>query len=231
MFLLLSIYAEGQAKGKALNSPPEVRIIKPQSALNAKANTLVQFEIEVSDQEDGMSEYDEINGSEVILQVNYFADTLNVAAHLDQQLAQMPTGLRGISRANCLSCHRPHSRLIGPTFAEIAMKYQDTYDAVNYLQEKIIAGSKGLWGEVEMPPNPEITDEQAKDMVEWILDECTKDDVEYYVGLSGVFRTKLSTEGNEGHHVLTAMYQDHGLANQLHTELMGKHSVVVNVSE
>ena len=214
------------------NIPPVVKIIKPTDGLQVKWNMLVPYEIEVADQEDGTSEYDEINASEVILQVKYTTDTARVIEHIDRQSQQMPTGLKWISRSNCFSCHRPYSTLIGPSFADVANKYADEAGATVYLLDKIIGGSKGLWGDVEMPPNPELEEEKVKDMVQWILDECDEDDVQYYVGLSGAFRTRESQPaGSEGYYVLSAFYQDYGTEEELYDEVMGEAVVILRVVE
>ena len=37
------------------------------------------------------------------------------------------------------------------------------------LAEKIIKGGKGVWGEMVMPPNPQVTPEEAKTLAKWVL--------------------------------------------------------------
>ncbi|HNC50856.1 MAG TPA: c-type cytochrome [Accumulibacter sp.] len=68
---------------------------------------------------------------------------------------------------NCLSCHAVDKKLVGPAYKEVAKKYTAADEAM--LAEKVIKGSKGVWGPVPMPPNPSVTPEEANKLVKWIL--------------------------------------------------------------
>ena len=68
----------------------------------------------------------------------------------------------------CTLCHQVDNRILGPSFKEVAVKYKGDKDAVNRTAERIVKGSKGVWGEVAMPPN-NIKDEEARRIAEWIL--------------------------------------------------------------
>ena len=70
---------------------------------------------------------------------------------------------------NCLACHNTDQKLVGPSFKEIAGKYGGDAAAGDLLVEKIIKGGGGVWGQIPMPPNPGVSDEEAKALVEWIL--------------------------------------------------------------
>jgi len=71
-------------------------------------------------------------------------------------------------RQGCLSCHGVSSRIVGPSYAEVAAKYRGQNSAAG-LVEKVKAGGEGVWGSVPMPAQPELKDEEAKALVEWIL--------------------------------------------------------------
>lgn len=68
---------------------------------------------------------------------------------------------------NCLSCHAVDKKLVGPAYKEVAKKYTAADEAM--LAEKVIKGSKGVWGPVPMPPNPSVTPDEANKLVKWIL--------------------------------------------------------------
>lgn len=72
-----------------------------------------------------------------------------------------------ITGSDCLSCHKDGERMVGPSYAEIAAKYSDK--DIELLASKIIDGGSGVWGEVPMQPHPQISKEDAKKMVEYIL--------------------------------------------------------------
>ncbi|MEO7767737.1 MAG: c-type cytochrome [Ferruginibacter sp.] len=74
-----------------------------------------------------------------------------------------------ITKSNCLSCHKPAVKLIGPSFDEIAAKYPPTDENYKMLTEKIIKGGSGNWGSVPMSPHPEIAEADAKKMMNYIL--------------------------------------------------------------
>jgi cytochrome c len=69
----------------------------------------------------------------------------------------------------CLACHAADKKLVGPAYKEVAAKYKDDKGAVAKLVEKVKKGGSGVWGQVPMPPNPNVKDEEAKLMVEYIL--------------------------------------------------------------
>lgn len=70
---------------------------------------------------------------------------------------------------NCLACHAMTTRLVGPSFKEVAAKYGTDDAVVDQLAEKIRLGSHGVWGPVPMPPNPQVSKEDAATLARWIL--------------------------------------------------------------
>jgi cytochrome c len=70
---------------------------------------------------------------------------------------------------NCLACHQIDKRKYGPQFDEIPAKYVNDNAAVAKLAAKIKAGGTGVWGEDYMPPQPQVSDADAKRMAELIL--------------------------------------------------------------
>ncbi len=71
--------------------------------------------------------------------------------------------------SNCLACHSVDKKVIGPAFMDIAAKYKDDSAAADMLVDKVKNGGTGNWGEIPMPPNPAISDEDARTLVEWVL--------------------------------------------------------------
>jgi cytochrome c len=74
-----------------------------------------------------------------------------------------------ISKSDCLACHKEQEKLLGPAYVEVARKYENTKSNIEYLSGKIIKGGSGVWGPVPMSPHPNISDEEAKAMVKYIL--------------------------------------------------------------
>ena len=72
-------------------------------------------------------------------------------------------------KSNCMSCHATDKKVVGPSYADVAKKYAGNKDAEATLAAKIKAGGKGVWGQIPMPPNAAVKDEDIKTLVKWIL--------------------------------------------------------------
>jgi len=77
--------------------------------------------------------------------------------------------------AGCLACHGVDKKIIGPAYSWVAFRYQDDPNAADTLVQSIKQGSQGKWTDVTggapMPPNPQVSDEQARQFAQWILDQ------------------------------------------------------------
>jgi cytochrome c len=81
----------------------------------------------------------------------------------------MADGL-ALAKANiCLACHAVDKKLVGPAFKDVAAKYADRKDAVEYLTKKIKSGGAGVWGPIPMPAQAQLSDAQAKELAQWVL--------------------------------------------------------------
>jgi S-disulfanyl-L-cysteine oxidoreductase SoxD len=71
--------------------------------------------------------------------------------------------------ANCFACHALDSKLLGPSFKEVANKYRSDSGAASMLAGRVKNGAQGVWGAVPMPANAQLQDESIKQMIQWIL--------------------------------------------------------------
>ena len=102
--------------------------------------------------------------------------TFKLCLRSAQTLAVM-AALQGIAHANealarknaCLGCHSVASKLVGPAYKEVAAKYAGQDGALAQLQTSIRMGSAGKWGEVPMPPHPQLSEADLKKLASWIL--------------------------------------------------------------
>ena len=69
----------------------------------------------------------------------------------------------------CEACHAVDAKRIGPSFKDVAAKYADDKKAVATLATKVRKGGGGVWGSIPMPANPQVTDAEAKKLVELML--------------------------------------------------------------
>ena len=83
--------------------------------------------------------------------------------------AESAPGALLAQQQNCMSCHSVNRPLMGPALRDVAAKYGSRADAATYLAHKIIDGSTGIWGQVPMPANTQLTPDQAAILASWIL--------------------------------------------------------------
>ncbi len=81
-------------------------------------------------------------------------------ASADQALAQ---------KSACMSCHQLAKKVVGPSYQDVAKKYKGDAKAADHIVTVIKKGGKGVWGPVPMPPHPQVSDENAKKLADWIL--------------------------------------------------------------
>jgi cytochrome c len=70
---------------------------------------------------------------------------------------------------NCMACHAVDKKLVGPSYKDVAAKYAGQKDAVDKLSAKVIKGGSGVWGPIPMPANAQVTPDEAKKLVAWIM--------------------------------------------------------------
>jgi cytochrome c len=70
---------------------------------------------------------------------------------------------------NCMACHAIGSKLLGPAFKDVASKYAGQSAAEAKLVTKVMKGGSGTWGTLPMPPNPQLSEAEAKTLVKWVL--------------------------------------------------------------
>lgn len=74
-----------------------------------------------------------------------------------------------VKKNDCLSCHQPKVKLVGPAYVDVAKKYKGDAGAVARLVKKVKAGGAGVWGAVPMSAHPTVPDADLEKMVKWVL--------------------------------------------------------------
>jgi cytochrome c len=96
------------------------------------------------------------------------ASTVVVTASLTTP-ATLAAGLAAVNASDCIRCHGVDRRYVGPAFNQVAARYQGRPDAVDYLAGKIRNGGAGEWGRALMPRHPQLSEEQARQMAQWVM--------------------------------------------------------------
>lgn len=79
-------------------------------------------------------------------------------------------GLALVSQNDCLTCHAIKEKITGPAYADIAEKYAGAVDTtITRLAQTVIKGGSGHWGAIPMTAHPTVSEEDAVQMVKYIL--------------------------------------------------------------
>lgn len=158
---------------RAGNAPPQVAFAEPANGSFYESGQRITYRLTASDEEDGS-----IPGERVSL-------TTKTTDRLTKDEAAVPPGLALMRGTTCFACHLANAKSIGPAYLEVAKKYRGDEAARDMLAQKIIVGGVGVWGkEVPMPPHPQHTLEQTRQMVDWVL-SLKDESSEAKAGLTG----------------------------------------------
>ena len=73
------------------------------------------------------------------------------------------------TKSACTACHAVDKKLVGPSYKDVAKKYAGNAKAEAMLFDKVKKGGVGTWGQVPMPPTPNVKDDDIKKMVKYIM--------------------------------------------------------------
>lgn len=126
-----------------------------------------------------------------------------------QQGGSMVSGRNIMLSLDCKGCHKETEASVGPAFLQIATRYGADANAVSYLGEKIISGSKGVWGETVMAAHSNLSIEDAQKITSWIMSLGNKTTVQKSLPPSGSI-TAATDQKPRSVLVLSASYTDKG---------------------
>lgn len=79
-------------------------------------------------------------------------------------------GLSLVAQDDCVTCHQVDNKFMGPSYREIAAKYANaTPEEKKAVAQRIINGSTGIWGTVQMTKHSGMSTENAEAIVDYIL--------------------------------------------------------------
>lgn len=71
----------------------------------------------------------------------------------------------------CFGCHAVDKKLVGPAFSAVAARYRGDDQAIARLTSSILKGSAERWGDAAMPAMPRLSEEQAKQLAGFVLQQ------------------------------------------------------------
>jgi len=78
-------------------------------------------------------------------------------------------GLALIAGSDCLTCHKTSEKNIGPSYKDVAAKYDNTEANIKMLAARVIKGGSGNWGAIPMTPHPQLKQEDVEQMIKYIF--------------------------------------------------------------
>lgn len=197
----------------------------PQNRSYYRPGDTLQYRVLVRDPEDGSLEDGTIAPEVVATTIDYLETGFDITsiAKGHQSAMQQTEYAKGkglIDRSDCKTCHAVDRPVNGPSFQAVAARYKDNEFAVRNLSLKIIKGGAGNWGQVVMSAHPQVSEEDAGEMVRWILSLGAPPKPKQSLPLAGSY--PLTVQGppqkgkkaNPGTYILKATYRDRGSNTQ-----------------
>jgi cytochrome c len=132
----------------------------------------VQYEVLIDDKND-TSKIKDIK--DLFVSASYMEGSDKAISQGHQQISETVMGKNLLYSLDCKTCHKVAEKSIGPSFADVAKRYQKDGSAGAMLVQKIIKGGSGNWGEVAMAAHPNLKEEDARLMVNWIRSLASAD--------------------------------------------------------
>lgn len=137
-----------------------------------------RFTLEPVDAEVGLQQGDDrvwITQANHLIEQPFAAGTILVNEEF-KRVSDIADGVVGrgqavIANSDCLSCHNEAYKVVGPSFARIAVRFRGMMqdDTIDSLATSIIQGGAGKWGEVPMTAHPALSMEDARAAATYIL--------------------------------------------------------------
>lgn len=185
------------------------------------------YEVDVSDKEDGTLKGGQIDREKLMVTFDFLPQGYDMTKIAQgHQRSEMP-GKILIAESDCKACHLIDEKSAGPSYKMVAEKYAKDPKAIGVLSDKILNGGSGVWGDVPMAAHPQVTKQQAGQMVEYILSLGKEVKVKSLPAKGNVkFDKPLGPNGQpQGAYILTASFEDNG--NGTIPSLSAESSVVL----
>lgn len=95
--------------------------------------------------------------------------SIGVASAAQGGDSNMPIGERVAHGSDCFSCHAVDHKVVGPAFTAVADRYAGKKGSVDLLINAVKNGHVGTWGNIHMPPHPNLSHEQLEKVIHWVL--------------------------------------------------------------
>ncbi len=174
----------------------------------------IEYSIDVTDPEDGSLREGKIEAGNVRTSLSYttLGTDLSMVVQAHENLTSEEPDFAPIKSSDCKSCHATNRKSVGPSYVDIANKYKNNPATVDKLASKIINGGAGVWGEHAMSAHPQLSGDQAKEMVRFILGLNNPATATKPIAPEGTFTPGKKADTEKGDYIITVSYNDKGAA-------------------
>jgi cytochrome c len=197
------------------NAPPEISIdVKGANKTFFAPGAPLQYAVRVSDREDGTLAAAKIAPEQVAFSIDYVPEGFdtNAVRHGQGKVdasTRFAVAKAIMAKSDCAMCHNRDSESRGPSFVQLAERYQTDEATLTALAMKIRNGGSGVWGAEVMPAHPVITMHEAKTLAAYMV--SVKDERRSSMALQGTFTPAIPPGDNgRGRLILRAVYSDKG---------------------
>lgn len=195
------------------NTAPQLDIISQKNTSFYFNNQPFAYNIHITDAEDAL-----IDPARIRASYRYQPAAANITAANGGDQSGVENGESIISNSDCKSCHQKDTKLVGPSYRDIAKRYYHLPKMLDRLATKIITGGAGNWGDdLVMSAHPQLTVDEARQAVKYILSlnnaTPAKASQEISIPLQGKLILPYHPEDPDGQYIFTASYTDGGNGN------------------
>ncbi|MBC7919510.1 MAG: ThuA domain-containing protein [Ferruginibacter sp.] len=211
-----SILKVTDPSGKSDTDTLEIKVgnTLPQVAIKTTGNGTFFFDgapldyaVEVKDNEDRV-----IDPKKVRVTLNYIPKLANsepLTGH-QQLTGSFNLGKTLMAASDCKACHQTNKKSVGPSFVEVSKRYRGDKNAPARLANKVITGGGGVWGDHAMNAHPQLSKEEATEIVNYVLSLANQQpDARLPVRGQAALKEHVGKD-EPGRYVLTASYTDQG---------------------
>jgi cytochrome c len=193
--------------------------------------TTINYNVFVSDKEDGSLSNKKIAANEVAISIDYLSEGYDLADIAKSQRSvdasvQNAGAIKLIGGSDCNACHKVNAPSLGPSFMAVAKKYKNDPAAQGRITKKIINGGSGVWGDAMMPGHSSLSVNDVNTITKYIL---SLDDakVKQSKPVKGSYKVEVPKAQNsdKASFVFRAAYKDRG--TKVAPQLSSEHMVIL----
>lgn len=194
------------------NTAPDVAMAYEGNQMFFFPGVPIDYDVHVVDAEDGSLTDGGIPEDRVAVNIDYVSQSVEQDALREDDEGRFAVAQMLMSESDCSVCHQVDVLSNGPSFTAIAERYAGDPGAVDELAETVVRGGSGNWeAETVMPAHPALTMNDARTMVEYILN--INDETPGSLPVSGTYVPLIPEDDfGRGSLILRASYTDDGAA-------------------